>query len=65
MAHLRVAFLLTVAPVYWHPLLNEMARHVSHLRLFTAGWSHYAKGLENAFRDYVSIPTYFAILTTI
>ena len=49
MAHLRVAFLLTVAPVYWHPLLSEMTRHVSHLRLFTAGWSHYAKGLENAF----------------
>jgi glycosyltransferase involved in cell wall biosynthesis len=49
MAHLRVAFLLTVAPAYWHPLLSEMARHVSHLRLFTAGWSHYAKGLENAF----------------
>jgi glycosyltransferase involved in cell wall biosynthesis len=49
MAHLRVAFLLTVAPVYWHPLLSEMARHVSHLRLFTAGWSHYAQGFENAF----------------
>jgi glycosyltransferase involved in cell wall biosynthesis len=49
MAHLRVAFLLTVAPVYWHPLLSEMARHVSHLRLFTAGWPHYAQGFENTF----------------
>jgi glycosyltransferase involved in cell wall biosynthesis len=49
MTHLRVAFLLTVAPVYWHPLLSEMARHVSHLRLFTAGWPHYAQGFENAF----------------
>jgi glycosyltransferase involved in cell wall biosynthesis len=49
MNHLRVAFLLTVAPVYWHPLLSEMARHVSQLRVFTAGWSDYAQGFENTF----------------
>jgi hypothetical protein len=49
MAQLRVAFLLTVAPVYWHPLLSEIARHVSQLRLFTAGWADYARGFENAF----------------
>jgi glycosyltransferase involved in cell wall biosynthesis len=49
MNQLRVAFLLTVAPVYWHPLLSQMARHVSQLCLFTAGWPNYAQGFENAF----------------
>jgi glycosyltransferase involved in cell wall biosynthesis len=49
MAHLRVAFLLTVAPPYWHPLLSQMTRHVSQLRLFTAGWPNYVQGFENAF----------------
>jgi glycosyltransferase involved in cell wall biosynthesis len=49
MDRLRVAFLLTVAPVYWHPLLSEIARYVSQLRLFTAGWPNYARGFENAF----------------
>jgi glycosyltransferase involved in cell wall biosynthesis len=46
---LRVAFLLTVAPVYWHPLFSEMAHHVSQFRLFTAGWPNYAQGFENTF----------------
>jgi glycosyltransferase involved in cell wall biosynthesis len=49
MDHLRVAFLLTVAPAYWHPLLSQMTRQVSQLRLFTAGWPNYAQGFENAF----------------
>jgi glycosyltransferase involved in cell wall biosynthesis len=49
MDRLRVAFLLTVAPVYWHPLLSEMSRQVSKLCLFTAGWPNYAQGFEEAF----------------
>jgi glycosyltransferase involved in cell wall biosynthesis len=49
MNRLRVAFLLTVAPVYWHPLLSEMTRYMSQLCLFTAGWPNYARGVENKF----------------
>jgi glycosyltransferase involved in cell wall biosynthesis len=49
MDRLRVAFLLTVAPVYWHPLLSKMTRSVYQLRLFTAGWPNYARGFENTF----------------
>jgi glycosyltransferase involved in cell wall biosynthesis len=49
MNHLRVAFLLTVSPVYWHPLLSAMTRHTSQFKLFTAGWPDYAKGYDKAF----------------
>jgi glycosyltransferase involved in cell wall biosynthesis len=49
MNHLRVAFLLTIAPVYWHPLLSAMTRHTAQFKVFTAGWPDYAKGYEKTF----------------
>ncbi|MBW4509590.1 MAG: glycosyltransferase family 4 protein [Scytonematopsis contorta HA4267-MV1] len=45
----KVAWLLTAAPYYWHPILSEFTRLFPQTILFTAKWSAFAKGYENLF----------------
>jgi glycosyltransferase involved in cell wall biosynthesis len=50
MNHLRIAWLLTAAPDYWHPLLKELAGLFPQTTLFTAGPFQFARGYENSFQ---------------
>lgn len=50
MNNLRIAWLLTVAPFYWHPLLSELRQLFPQLTLFTGGWPGFAQGYENSFK---------------
>jgi glycosyltransferase involved in cell wall biosynthesis len=50
MKPLRIAWLLTAAPDYWHPLLKELADLFPQTTLFTAGPFQFARGYENSFQ---------------
>jgi glycosyltransferase involved in cell wall biosynthesis len=45
----RIAWLLTAAPYYWHPVFSEFARQFPQTILFTAKWSKFARGYEDSF----------------
>ena len=45
----RIAWLLTAAPSYWHPVLSEFTRIFPQTTLFTGSWSKFAQGYENSF----------------
>lgn len=45
----RIAWLLTSAFFYWQPMLSQLAQRFPDFMAFTAKWSGYAPGLDNAF----------------
>ncbi|NER78920.1 MAG: glycosyltransferase family 4 protein [Leptolyngbya sp. SIO1D8] len=45
----RIAWLLTSAFYYWHPMLSELAKRVPHMTAFAANWRGYAPGFEDSF----------------
>lgn len=45
----RVAWLLTSAFYYWHPMLSELTQRVSQMTAFVANWRGYAPGFEDRF----------------
>lgn len=45
----RIAWLLTAAPYYWHPVFSEFARQFPQTILFTAKWPKFARGYEDSF----------------
>ncbi|AFZ01175.1 glycosyltransferase family 4 protein [Calothrix sp. PCC 6303] len=49
MNNLRIAWLLTAAPSYWHPILTEFVSIFPQTKLFTAKWQGFAKGYEQKF----------------
>ncbi len=49
MNNLRIAWLLTAAPSYWHPVLSEFTLIFPQTTLFTGSWSKFAQGYENSF----------------
>lgn len=49
MNNLRIAWLLTAAPAYWHPVLSEFTHIFPQTTLFTGSWSGFAQGYENSF----------------
>lgn len=49
MSNLRIAWLLTSAFYYWHPMLNCLARLMPETTAFVANWRGYAPGYEDSF----------------
>jgi glycosyltransferase involved in cell wall biosynthesis len=49
MKDLRVAWLLTSAFYYWHPMLNCLSRLFPQTIAFAANWRGYAPGFEDSF----------------
>ncbi|MFE4105435.1 glycosyltransferase family 4 protein [Almyronema epifaneia] len=49
MSSLRIAWLLTSAFYYWHPMLSQLAQRVPEMKAFAANWRGYAPGLEDSF----------------
>lgn len=47
--NLRIAWLLTSAFYYWHPMLSSLSRLFPKTVAFVANWRGYAPGFENAF----------------
>jgi glycosyltransferase involved in cell wall biosynthesis len=45
----RIAWLLTSAFYYWHPMLSELAARVPQMTAFAANWRGYAPGFEDRF----------------
>lgn len=45
----RIAWLLTSAFYYWHPMLSELAQRVPEMTAFSANWRGYAPGFEDSF----------------
>ncbi|WP_346292316.1 glycosyltransferase family 4 protein [Sphaerothrix gracilis] len=45
----RIAWLLTSAFYYWHPMLSQLAQRVPDMKAFAANWRGYAPGLEDSF----------------
>lgn len=45
----RIAWLLTSAFYYWHPMLSELAQRVPHMKAYAANWRGYAPGFEDSF----------------
>jgi glycosyltransferase involved in cell wall biosynthesis len=45
----RIAWLITITPPYWHPLLGEFTRLLPHTTLFTASWFGFTQGCEDSF----------------
>ncbi|NJL85871.1 MAG: glycosyltransferase family 4 protein [Leptolyngbyaceae cyanobacterium SM1_1_3] len=45
----RVAWLLTSAFYYWHPMLSQLAQRLPDTKAFVANWRGYASGLEDSF----------------
>ncbi len=45
----RVAWLLTSAFYYWHPMLSELTQRVPQMKAYSANWRGYAPGFENSF----------------
>lgn len=49
MKNLRIAWLLTSAFYYWHPMLSSLTRLFPETTAFAANWRGYAPGFEDAF----------------
>lgn len=49
MNNLRIAWLLTSAFYYWHPMLSNLAKIFPNMIAFVANWRGYAPGFENSF----------------
>jgi len=49
MDDLRIAWLLTSAAYYWHPMLSDLAKLSPKMTAFAANWRGYALGFENSF----------------
>ncbi len=49
MKNLRIAWLLTSAFYYWHPMLSCLTQLVPQTTAFAANWRGYAPGFEDAF----------------
>lgn len=47
--HLRIAWLLPSAVLYWQPLLSEFVKLFPKTTVFTALWRGFIQGFENAF----------------
>lgn len=45
----RIAWLLTSAFYYWHPMLAALTRRFGDLKAYAANWRGYAAGFENSF----------------
>lgn len=45
----RIAWLLTSAAYYWHPMLSELAKLFPQTTAFSANWRGYASGFEDSF----------------
>lgn len=45
----RIAWLLTSAFYYWHPMLNHLAQLFPQMTAFAGKWRGYAPGFENSF----------------
>lgn len=45
----RVAWLLTSAFFYWHPLMQSVTKRFPQTRVFTSRWPGFAAGLEDTF----------------
>ena len=45
----RIAWLLTSAFYYWHPMLAELAKLFPQMKAFSANWRGYAQGYEESF----------------
>ncbi|MGF1491705.1 MAG: glycosyltransferase family 4 protein [Microcoleaceae cyanobacterium] len=50
MTHLRVAWLLTSAFYYWHPMLAKLSQIYPDTKAFVANWRGYAPGFEDSFQ---------------
>lgn len=49
MNNLRIAWLLTSAFYYWHPMLSYFAKQFPQMKAFSANWRGYAPGFEDSF----------------
>lgn len=49
MNNTRIAWLLTSAAYYWHPMLGELAKLFPQTTAFSANWRGYASGFEDSF----------------
>lgn len=45
----RIAWLLTSAFYYWHPMLSELTQRVPQMKAYAANWRGYAPGFEDSF----------------
>lgn len=45
----RIAWLLTSAFYYWHPMLSELTKRVPQMKAYAANWRGYAPGFEDTF----------------
>lgn len=50
MNDLRIAWILTATPAYWHPVLSELTRLFQQTMLFTAGCFQFTQGFERTFK---------------
>ncbi|HEY9848475.1 MAG TPA: glycosyltransferase family 4 protein [Leptolyngbyaceae cyanobacterium] len=50
MKQTRVAWLLTSAFYYWHPMLSNFAKLFPEMTAFAANWRGYAPGFEDSFK---------------
>ncbi len=50
MSTLRIAWLLTSAFYYWHPMLSRFAKRFPQMTAFAANWRGYAPGFEDSFK---------------
>jgi glycosyltransferase involved in cell wall biosynthesis len=50
MDNLRIAWLLTSAAYYWHPMLSHLAKLFPQTTAFAANWRGYAPGFEDSFQ---------------
>lgn len=50
MNNLRIAWLLTSAFYYWHPMLSHLAKIFPQMTAFVANWRGYAPGFEDSFQ---------------
>jgi glycosyltransferase involved in cell wall biosynthesis len=50
MDDLRIAWLLTSAAYYWHPMLSHLAKLFPQMTAFAANWRGYAPGFEDSFQ---------------
>jgi glycosyltransferase involved in cell wall biosynthesis len=48
--NLRIAWLLTSAFYYWHPMLGYLAKLFPEMTAFVANWRGYAPGFEESFK---------------
>jgi glycosyltransferase involved in cell wall biosynthesis len=49
MKNVRIAWLLTSAFYYWHPMLSYFAKKFPQMKAFSANWRGYAPGFEDSF----------------